>query len=560
MTVPAVTVVVPTIGGPGAAATLAALDALPEADLEVVVALDGPEPAAAEPIHRLARVSARIRLVELPVRSGRAAAVNAAVAASRGEVLVLLDDDMAPSPGWLEAHLRAHRTAAEQGRRLLVLGAAPARIAPDAPGVARYLAGRFDRHLAALEAGRPISFRDVYTGNASLRRADFLAVGGFDERFREYGNEDGELAIRLREAGVEPVYEPAARASQRFAKDLGAALRDARGKGRTAALLARLHPGDRDALAFGRPVSRRRRLLRAPLVVLARVRLGRAALAAGVRGLERIGLAGPVVYRAALDAEYLAGVAEARRVGTGGGPARRLRRLRRPVVWGTFRRLSPLSDVWGRDRGTPVDRYLIERFLERHARDVRGRVLEVADRTYTDRIGLGVAASDVLDLDPANPRATIVGDLVSGTGIPVAAFDCCVITQTLQYVADLPAAIATLHRALAPGGVVLATIPTLSRIGRNEAWPDYWRLTPAGARLAFERVFGTGNVEVEAAGNVLLGIAFLAGVSAEELRPEELETVDPAFPILALVRGRRPDDPSVSPVSGRGTRRRRAST
>ncbi len=49
------------------------------------------------------------------------------------------------------------------------------------------------------------------------------------------------------------------------------------------------------------------------------------------------------------------------------------------INWGELRRLTPISDVWGLDRGRPLDRYYIESFLERHRGDIRGRVLEVKD-------------------------------------------------------------------------------------------------------------------------------------------------------------------------------------
>ncbi len=48
------------------------------------------------------------------------------------------------------------------------------------------------------------------TGNASVRRDDLLAVGGFDESFTGYGHEDLELGYRLQRAGVRILYEPRA--------------------------------------------------------------------------------------------------------------------------------------------------------------------------------------------------------------------------------------------------------------------------------------------------------------------------------------------------------------
>ena len=69
------------------------------------------------------------------------------------------------------------------------------------------------------------------------------------------------------------------------------------------------------------------------------------------------------------------------------------------VDFGHFRRLIPISKEWGFDRGLPIDRYYIERFLQRHAADIRGRVLEVGDNAYTRRFGGDrVTNSDVINL------------------------------------------------------------------------------------------------------------------------------------------------------------------
>ena len=60
--------------------------------------------------------------------------------------------------------------------------------------------------------------------------------------------------------------------------------------------------------------------------------------------------------------------------------------------WLVSGRTQPLSRHWGFDRGTPVDRWYIERWLAGQARDIRGSVLEVKDSGYTTRFGAGVTA------------------------------------------------------------------------------------------------------------------------------------------------------------------------
>jgi SAM-dependent methyltransferase len=195
-----------------------------------------------------------------------------------------------------------------------------------------------------------------------------------------------------------------------------------------------------------------------------------------------------------------------------------------------------LSEHWGFDRGTPVDRHYIESFLEEHRADVRGRVLEVQDSGYTDRYGTGVERRDVLDIDPRNPKATIVADLAAADAVPADSFDCFILTQTLHLIYDFRAALGHARRVLRPGGVLLATLPVVSRVSRGAAASDYWRFTPASASALFGEAFGPERVAVRAYGNVLAGLAFLSGMAAEELSPRELETRDEHFPVLVGVR------------------------
>jgi SAM-dependent methyltransferase len=217
-----------------------------------------------------------------------------------------------------------------------------------------------------------------------------------------------------------------------------------------------------------------------------------------------------------------------------GSVAAALRRRQRPAWLGSLGATTPFAGQWGYDRGTPVDRWYIERFLAAHGADIRGHVLEVKDAGYTERFGRGVSDSAVLDVDAGNPRATLVGDLVSGDGLPGAAFDCFVLTQTLQYLADPRAALANARRLLRPGGVLLATLPVTSRI--CDTLTDHWRFTPVGARSLFDEAFGRGAVHVEAHGNVLAQVAFLEGLAAEDLTPGELAFDDALYPLVVCVR------------------------
>lgn len=226
---------------------------------------------------------------------------------------------------------------------------------------------------------------------------------------------------------------------------------------------------------------------------------------------------------------------------------RRVRRwTRRPPVgrvrFGNLRRLTPLCPRWGFGRGRPVDRYYIERFLESHRADIRGRVLEVGSDAYTRTFGgERVERRDVLHVAENGPGVTIIGDLAGGAGIPSDTFDCVILTQTLQCIFDAAAAARTVHRALRPGGVALVTVPGISKISRYDMdrWGYYWSFTTRSARRLFEDAFPGGEVSVAAHGNVLAAAAFLYGLAAEDLRPAELDHADPDYELLITVRARK---------------------
>jgi SAM-dependent methyltransferase len=223
---------------------------------------------------------------------------------------------------------------------------------------------------------------------------------------------------------------------------------------------------------------------------------------------------------------------------------RRLARLAvfPPVGWvrfGDLRRLKPISSDYGNSRGLEIDRYYIENFLSEFSSDVRGRVLEIKHNAYTVRYGGDrVTKSDVLHPVEGNPDATIVADLTKADHLPSNTFDAIIFTQTLQVIYDIRTVIATLHRILKPGGVLLATASGMAQLSLEDFdnWGEYWRFTSLSARLLFEEAFGTGNVTVRSYGNVLAAISFLEGLAAEDLKKKELDDVDRAYEVLIAVR------------------------
>jgi SAM-dependent methyltransferase len=216
------------------------------------------------------------------------------------------------------------------------------------------------------------------------------------------------------------------------------------------------------------------------------------------------------------------------------------------VTFGELDRLTPVSRVFGLDRGLPIDRYFIEQFLAAHASDIRGRVLEIGDNRYTRQFGgTRVSASDVLHLVAGSRGATIIGDLTAADHIPAETFDCIVATQTLQMIYDVGAALRHIARILKPGGVLLATSHGISRIARREGvddWGEYWHFTTQSMRRLLQDHFRGGDIEVSAFGNVFAATAALHGLAAQEVEPERLDYHDPNYEVLVAARVRKVPD------------------
>ena len=171
----------------------------------------------------------------------------------------------------------------------------------------------------------------------------------------------------------------------------------------------------------------------------------------------------------------------------------------RVTDWSVLRSVRPHRPRFGIDRGEPIDRYYIEKFLNEHRDLIRGRVAEIGDGNYTRRFGGDLVQHlDILDINEKNDQRTLTIDLTQTASAPRETFDCIICTQTLFEICDYAATIRTLHKMLRPGGAVLATVPGISQSVRGPmlggAGNDWWRFTARSARRAFEQVFSTGNV------------------------------------------------------------------
>ncbi len=158
-------------------------------NVEVILVDDGSEPplAALE-----AEFQGRLHLrVVRQDPKGPAAARNAGLKNSSSELVVFLDSDVLPLPGWFSALTRP-----------LLQEGSPAGVEGKTVSHNLEELNPFSHYLENLEGG-------VYlTCNIAYRREWIERAGGFDERFKHPWREDSDLAFGIMELGGKIIFEP----------------------------------------------------------------------------------------------------------------------------------------------------------------------------------------------------------------------------------------------------------------------------------------------------------------------------------------------------------------
>jgi GT2 family glycosyltransferase len=254
---PTVSVVIPTYNRlPRLRRVLEALSSqtVGPGGFEVVVVSDGATDGTDEFV-TAAEMPYELVFASQPNR-GPAAARNTAVAMASAGLLVFLDDDVIPSAELIEQHVVTH--AGDPGA-LVVVGPML-----DPPGYRRSPLVRWEQAMlykqyeAMRRGDYPATYRQFYTGNASVSRDRLLDAGGFDERFRRA--EDVELAYRLHLNGAKFVFNESAIGHHYAERSFSSWVRNARDYGRNDVIFDREY-GCRDRLLAARWEFHRRHAL-----------------------------------------------------------------------------------------------------------------------------------------------------------------------------------------------------------------------------------------------------------------------------------------------------------
>ena len=167
--------------------------------------------------------------------------------------------------------------------------------------------------------------------------------------------------------------------------------------------------------------------------------------------------------------------------------------------------------MYGNERGTPVDRLYIDRFLKSQSIRLNrsGYILEVGEDVYSKKY-FPNCKHDILDYSKGM-------DLTKMETLPQNKYDVFICTQVFHQIYDVKNAIKGAYYLLRSGGIMLATVcGNITKLARNEEYEHYWGFTRLSIGALVKEVFGN-NVEIESYGNIAIANAFIQGISVEEM-------------------------------------------
>jgi hypothetical protein len=208
-------------------------------------------------------------------------------------------------------------------------------------------------------------------------------------------------------------------------------------------------------------------------------------------------------------------------------------------IMGFFLPKEPFNRCFGLNAGQSIDRHFIEKFLAENSADIKGIVLEISERTYTQKFGKHVTKSLVFS-HVAGEGVDITGDLEKEFP-PQAALDCFIMTQTLPFVFDVGSALKNSFGMLAEGGVLLVTVPGITQISRYDydRWGQYWSFTKQSLSMLVAQNCIDAELKIASYGNAKLAASFLYGVPIEKLSKDTISFNDPDYEMLIVARIRK---------------------
>ena len=195
----------------------------------------------------------------------------------------------------------------------------------------------------------------------------------------------------------------------------------------------------------------------------------------------------------------------------------------------------PYSRNFGLERGSPVGRYYVEKFLRENAGRITGRCLEFGEPRYKSYFPKATRyeITDVV----SRPGVNYVCDIHNPQGMPKDYFDAVICTQVFEHLAHPERAAQSLYELMAPGGILLLTAPFINPV--HYVPTDFRRFTPECLDMIIQEA-GFIVESIGYGGNSLVSTGSLMGMVQEDFSIAELEKKDPVYPYNILIRARKP--------------------
>jgi glycosyltransferase involved in cell wall biosynthesis len=231
-----VSVVIPTASGGRWLAESVAQLGHEDVVVEIVLVDDrGPDATPLE----LESASA-LRVVRTSGKVGPNRARQLGIECAVGDVILLLDDDVVPSPGLAAGHLAHH----VQQRGRVVLGYMPVspRAAPHRSLPVDLYRNEYEKRIKGYERDSETILTHLWGGNVSIRRVDALSIGLVGTICNGRRHEDREFGLRCRAGGFVGVFDRSLLARHEYERTRVSFLLDARAQGEELVRLQLLHP------------------------------------------------------------------------------------------------------------------------------------------------------------------------------------------------------------------------------------------------------------------------------------------------------------------------------
>jgi SAM-dependent methyltransferase len=200
------------------------------------------------------------------------------------------------------------------------------------------------------------------------------------------------------------------------------------------------------------------------------------------------------------------------------------------IDFGDFRGRLPFCPQFGSFRGTPIDRYYLDKFILEIREKVTGKTLEVGGKRENHQLYDFRKASPYLTMDLEGKGLDIVADAHDTNAVAENSLDSIVIFNVLEHCERPWVVVGNIHRWLKDGGQVFCMVPNAQRVHRLPK--DFWRILPDAMDSLFS---GFAQRQLYVYGNPLTVVAAHVGISAEELTTAELDDFHESYPIATCI-------------------------